>query len=75
MDPAEPGLGRPLITHNPVLDSQESDFRPLVGMGLEYQVLEPLAVRLEWVRYLDAIDLGNSKEDIDSLSLGVRFSF
>lgn len=44
-------------------------------MGLEYQVLEPLAVRLEWVRYLDAIDLGNSKEDIDSLSLGVRFSF
>jgi opacity protein-like surface antigen len=59
----------------PVPDSEERNFKPLIGVGLQYQILEPMAIRVEWMRYLDAVDLGNSEEDIDSLSLGVRYSF
>ena len=74
VDPSAPGFG-PVLLDGLGSDRERSDFKPLVGVGLQYQVLEPLAVRLEWMRYLDAIDLGSSEKDIDSLSLGIRYAF
>ncbi|MBM68074.1 MAG: hypothetical protein CME43_01640 [Haliea sp.] len=74
VDPSAPGFG-PVLLDGFGSDREESEFKPLVGLGLQYQVLEPMAIRVEWMRYLDAIDLGSSEEDIDSLSLGVRYAF
>lgn len=74
VDPSAPGFG-PVLQNGLGMDRKKSEFKPLVGVGMQYQVMEPLAIRLEWMRYLDAIDLGSSEEDIDSLSLGVRYAF
>lgn len=56
-------------------DSEESSFKPVFGAGIQYLVFEAVAVRLEWTRYQDAIDLGNSEDDIDSFTVGLRYQF
>ncbi|MEM1152701.1 MAG: outer membrane beta-barrel protein [Pseudomonadota bacterium] len=67
--------GRYPVTQNRASSSDQKHGRPVLGVGLQYQVLEALALRLEWMRYVNAIDVGAGHEDLDSLSLGMRFTF
>ena len=74
-------IDQPAFGFGPVLipgfgsDSEESSFKPVFGAGIQYQVFESGAARLEWTRYQDAIYRGTSEDVIDSLTVGLRYSF
>lgn len=71
-----PGAGfGPVLLPGFAPASEDSRVKPLFGVGIQYQVLESVSARLEWTRFQDAIDSGNSEEDIDSLTVGLSYSF
>ncbi|MCR9184731.1 MAG: outer membrane beta-barrel protein [Halieaceae bacterium] len=72
--PATPGFG-PVLLPGFAPESKDSRVKPLFGVGIQYQILESVAARLEWTRFQDAIDRGNSEEDVDSLTVGLSYRF
>jgi opacity protein-like surface antigen len=75
LEPGQPPFGFIGLPIFPAADTKKSTFKPVIGAGIQYQVFEAVAARLEWTRYQDAIDLGNSENDIDSFTVGFRYQF
>lgn len=70
--------GGPIFSGQPLslsFKSEESEFNPVAGLGIQYRISSIFSVRLEWTRYLDAIDLGQSEEDLDNYTLGIFYHF
>lgn len=51
---------------------KESGTDPLWGLGVKFDMSKQLTLRAEWERFQD---VGESKQDIDLLSLGLMYSF
>jgi opacity protein-like surface antigen len=46
-----------------------------VGLGVAYLFTEQIAFKLDWTRYLEVGDEETGEVDIDSLTVGLRFTF
>lgn len=72
--PAFSGIGTPVLSGF-APDGKSSRVKPLFGVGIQYQVLDSVAARLEWTRFQDAIDYGDSEGDVDSFTAGLSYQF
>ena len=56
-------------------NGKERDWSPRWGVGGQFGLTQNWALRLDWDRYQDVSFAGGREDDVDTLMLGVQYSF